>query len=144
MELQRLGWRIIFFDPGRASRGGEGDQGAAYRVFERDGFRIPDVVGAKDGRLLLVEIDSTYPKTAPSLESYRSRREALLSAITAAAPLPAVGELEIGFCRTGTVSNAELAADVIRAQDTQLALIVVFTGPRAPRLFWELPSPTEE
>lgn len=104
--LGQEGWEILFRDPGRVSRGLSGPQEALLGVFERNGWPIPDIVAAKDGLCLFVEVDHRPQVTISSFNTYRSSKTAIISNINATDVYKhTLTDLLTGFCKIGAIRD---------------------------------------
>lgn len=133
--LQEAGWDLLFRDAGRHSRGGRGTQGESLRVFESGGLHIPDLVAAKSHDLLIVEIDSSWERARPSLDTYRLHVDDLRVQFGQVIGRELGGSL-CGYCQTGIVEDVERLEQKIRRGSGWPELVVGFVAARQPVLRW--------
>lgn len=77
--LRENGWKILYEDYVDGRRSGRGAQGAINYCFEAIFDQFPDIVAAKETRMLIVEADLTYKcKYVDKLRSFESRKHELL------------------------------------------------------------------
>jgi hypothetical protein len=134
-SLAESGWKILFIDPGRSSRGGGGSQGQSLRVFEENGGHIPDIVAVKNHDLLLIEIDSAYRRACKSIAEYRQLEGCLIDAFSKVTSTP-INRLLTGFCRTGKTVDPVSYVSKMGETGASIDLISVFTAPRIVLSHW--------
>lgn len=136
--LQSQDWHVLFTDPGRTSRGGSGSQGNLLRVFESNGFPIPDIVALDPDfeRYLIVEIGGRLESDIKSFDRFdenevRIRLEAAerLNGYTRIAESQPV----LAFCKTGRRKPSGLKMEERRlAKQSVVDWMIFFPKPRSP------------
>lgn len=77
--LREKEWRILYEDYVNGRRSGRGAQGAINYCFEAIFDQFPDIVAAKETRMLVVEVDIIYKhKYVEKLKSFGSKEHELL------------------------------------------------------------------
>jgi hypothetical protein len=128
--LEEHGWTVYFLDAGRVSRGGSGTQGQFLRVFESNGFPIPDIACAKDDVLLIIEIDNNFRKAKPSLLEYDRVQGTLLRLLGDAAGGRAFRLCLLGYCRTGLSKSTAAVWQEAQLHGVVIQAAFVLTAPR--------------
>ena len=132
LNLSELGWKVIFRDPGRVSRGISGNQETVLGVFERNSLPIPDIVATMDSSLLLIEVDVNPWSNKQSFDSYKSNCKLIVSELIKGNVLDgSVNTLLLGFCKVGTIKNISELQNALLVN-----LIASFEDPLKPSLFW--------
>lgn len=126
----------MFSDAGRVSRGGVGTQGKFLKIFEKNGFPIPDLVAVRDGQILVIEIDSSLAKVCKSLRTYRRVSAPILTEVNrfALTDKP-ISKLLTGFCRMGL--TRDIGPFLKRHFDNpcDIDVLIAFDMPGEPRSF---------
>lgn len=139
--LASQGWQILFRDSGRVTRGGTGTQGVCLKIFEQSGLPIPDIIAVRGRSLLLLEVDSSLVKAAPSLQTYKRSAEYLIGRFRAMPECEEIDTVLTGFCRTQLVTDSPRQLKSSFTQLEGLDLCVAFSEPRLPNLLWRDPTP---
>lgn len=98
-------WVLHFRDAGRATRGGQGRQGAFHSLFESGGLPIPDIVASRDGVLMIVEIDDHIDNAQPSLVRYADAADQIIDGAHALLRGIEFDEIATAFCFTGALGG---------------------------------------
>lgn len=134
-HLSNSGWTVIFKDAGRVSRGGSGLQGAMLRVFVEDSLPIPDIVAYLDGKLLAIEIDSTYSKVFKSLKRYRENQLKILSKTSdIISPETPVNTLLLSYCKMGETNPNGAEKLMTNLPKEMVNYFIIFDSPRSPMI----------
>jgi hypothetical protein len=136
-QLTKLGFRVIYRDAGRVSRGGPGLWGAVYSMFEQNGWPIPDIVALGSESIILFEIDGTLVQGQRNLDRFDVLRPQLLPALNACLrrhDVEVASRIALGFCRTSVSTRPKLLIERWRQQAPNIDVFAVFTAPGKPYL----------
>lgn len=124
----------MFSDAGRVSRGGVGTQGTFLKIFEENGFPIPDIVAVRGEQILFIEIDSHLAKVCKSLRTYRRVSGSILTEVNrfALTDKP-ISRLLTGFCRMGLTPDINSFSKRYLDNPCEIDVLIAFDMPGKPR-----------
>lgn len=134
IHLDTEGWKILFRDPGRVSRGSSGTQATVLGIFEKSGLPIPDIAAVKDGYLLLIEVDKSARNNNGSFATYQEQAKKIIAAFNQVnLDIGILDKLLVGFCKVGREKSSQNLINIYN-----LDLVASFEDAFTPITHWRL------